>query len=142
MALIRPADHSDLLELERIEKNSFASPHWRADNFLVYGCTVAEVEGRVAGFLVARTVFDGKDDEPAEREILNLAVDPRYRRIGIASALLRAELRRRATQFFLEVRESNFGARKLYENFGFKEMARRAEYYADPVETAIVMRMK
>lgn len=141
MALIRPADQGDGLTLERIEQRSFPSPHWRADNFLLYECTVAEVDGVVAGFLVSRGVFQGDGGTRSEREILNLAVDPLYRGRGVATALLRTELRRRGTHF-LEVRESNIAAQKLYIKFGFKEVGRRADYYNDPVETAIVMSLK
>ena len=141
MAVIRRADRDDCLTLERIEKQSFPSPHWRAAHFLVYECTVAEVDGVIAGFLVARSAFEGDEITPAEREILNLAVDPSYRRQGIATALLSAELRRRATHF-LEVRQSNIAAQKLYAKFGFKEVGRRADYYSDPIETAIVMSLK
>lgn len=142
MPLIRLATHSDLFALESIEERSFSTPHWRAPNFQIYNCTVAEVDQQVVGFLVSRTVFRGKGAVPSEQEILNLAVDPFYRRKGIASALLRTELGHPATHFFLEVRESNLGARQLYERFGFKEIGRREEYYSDPVETAIVMRLK
>jgi ribosomal-protein-alanine N-acetyltransferase len=142
MALIRPADHADLFDLERIEKRSFTTPHWKAANFLVYDCAVAEVDAHVAGFLVSRIVFAGDENIPSEQEILNLAVDPQYRRKGIASALLHSTLRNPATRFFLEVRESNAAARHLYERFGFREVGQRPEYYSDPTETAIVMRLK
>jgi ribosomal-protein-alanine N-acetyltransferase len=142
MAVIRPADYHDLADLERIERLSFSTPHWRGDNFLLYDCSVAEVDGKVAGFLVFRTVFQGNASHPSEQEILNLAVDPVFRRQGIASALLRSRLRNIGTHFFLEVREGNRAARQLYEKFGFKEVGRRPEYYSDPVETGIVMRMK
>lgn len=142
MAVLRPADYDDLADLERIETLSFATPRWRAPNFMVYDCTVAEVDGQVAGFLVFRTVFQGDDSIPSEQEILNLAVDPVFRRRGIASALLRSAVRKPGTHFFLEVRESNRAARHLYETFGFKEVGRRPEYYSDPTETAIVMRLK
>ena len=45
----------------------------------------------------------------------------RRRRRGVARALLQAELRREKTQWFLEVRESNSSAIKLYESTGFRE---------------------
>jgi [ribosomal protein S18]-alanine N-acetyltransferase len=141
MPLIRPANPGDLLELERIEQRSFPMPHWRAENFLSYRCVVAEVDGKVAGFLVSRIVFPENEDLPAEREILNLAVDPAYRRRGIATALLRSELKHRGTHF-LEVRESNVGARELYQKLGFKAVGRRPDYYSFPLEAAIVMQMK
>lgn len=92
-------------------------------------------------FLVSRETFQGSEHELAEREILNLAVAPSFRRKGIAKTLLGHELRRRAA-FFLEVRESNMAAQNLYFQFGFREIARRPRYYQDPSEGAIVMQMK
>ncbi len=71
-------------------------------------------------------------------EVLNLATDAAYRRQGIASALLHSV---EAEEVFLEVRESNEAARKLYEKLGFLPVGTRPEYYDDPVETAIVMRL-
>ena len=41
--------------------------------------------------------------------------------------------------FFLEVRESNIPAIKLYEKFEFKIMGVRKNYYHSPAENAIVM---
>lgn len=95
----------------------------------------------MAGFLVSRIVFPENEPLLAEREILNLAVDPAFRRLGIATELLRGELQFRATHY-LEVRESNMEARKLYQKLGFTEIGRRPEYYSFPTETAIVMQMK
>src|SRR3546814_15978831 len=45
--------------------------------------TIAELDGRVAGFAIARTIMD-------EAELLLLAVDPARRRRGIGRALLRS----------------------------------------------------
>jgi ribosomal-protein-alanine N-acetyltransferase len=41
---------------------------------------------------------------------------------------------------FLEVRESNGGARALYASRGFEVAGRRAKYYRKPVEDALVLR--
>jgi ribosomal-protein-alanine N-acetyltransferase len=139
--LFRPATKDDVPALVELEHVSFAVPNWPADTFLRYDCTVAEVSGDIGGFLVSRQIFSGSATEPAEREILNLAVDPRYRRLGIATMLIRLEFSKRAI-CLLEVRESNLAARTLYERFGFVEISRRVEYYNNPTETAIVMRMK
>ena len=111
------------------------------DDFLADECTIAEIDGRIAGFLVARQTFPAADGSPAEREILNVAVANRYRRQGIGTALLQNELGRRAV-CFLEVRESNGAALALYRKLGFVEVGRRPQYYDAPVETAIVMKMK
>ncbi len=138
---IRPATRTDLPALLKIEHESFSRPHWTARDFLEYPCTVAEIDGQVAGLLVCREVFGGDDTSPPEREILNLAVAHEFRRRGIASALLRHELSRGGS-YFLEVRESNLGAQELYRRFGFTEIAQRANYYRFPAERAIVMHMK
>jgi ribosomal-protein-alanine N-acetyltransferase len=140
-AVLRPATKDDVPALVELERSSFTVPNWPADTFLRYDCTVAEVLGEVGGFLVSREIFGGTNTAPPEREILNLAVDTRYRRAGIATLLIKQEFRKKA-RFFLEVRESNMAARALYERLGFLEISRRAEYYNNPTETAIVMRMK
>lgn len=102
---------------------------------------VALLDGRIAGFLVARETFPGNGEALPEREILNLAVDAALRRLGVASALLKHELAFGGTHF-LEVRESNAAARALYRKFGFVEVGTRRDYYDDPIEKAIVMRRK
>ena len=124
-----------------IEQESFSHPNWKARDFFKHRTIVAEVEGRIAGFLVSRQNFAGDAFSPPEREILNLAVFPQFRRLGIASALLSEELQAEA-DFFLEVRESNLAAQALYRRFGFREVGRRRAYYQFPIETAIVMKMK
>jgi ribosomal protein S18 acetylase RimI-like enzyme len=136
---IRPAAESDLGVLVEIEQEAFTD-HWTAESFLQYSCTIAELEGQVAGFLVSREVFSGGNATPAEREILNLAVAPRFRRLGVAACLVRHELRHKAS-LYLEVRESNRAARALYGKLGFVEVSRRTGYYRHPPETAIVMKM-
>jgi ribosomal-protein-alanine N-acetyltransferase len=69
-----------------------------------------------------------------------VAVDPGYRRRGIAQALLREALRetgaRRAT---LEVRRSNEAAIALYAKLGFQVTAVRYRYYNNPDEDALIL---
>lgn len=139
--ILRPAEPKDLAGILEIEREAFRNEPWTAEDFAGDDCTVVEVEGRVGGFLVSRQTFPAAQGERAEREILNLAVRQEYRGRGLAKALLRHEVGRRAIHF-LEVRESNIVARKLYGQMGFVEVGRRPEYYDSPVETAIVMRMK
>jgi ribosomal-protein-alanine N-acetyltransferase len=45
-----------------------------------------------------------------------------------------------ARTVFLEVRESNASARKLYEARQFAVAGRRAKYYRQPEEDALIMR--
>ena len=138
---IRKAKADDLRALVAIEEDSFVRPHWDAGSFLKFDCVVAELEGRIAGFLVSREIFPSHNGIKAEREILNIAVAPVHRRMGVATLLLQHERGNNATHY-LEVRESNSGAQALYRKLGFAEIGRRPEYYDFPRETAIVMHMK
>jgi ribosomal-protein-alanine N-acetyltransferase len=138
---LRPAATADAPALAEIELEAFPDPSWTAEDFLLYNCTVAEVNGQVAGFLVSRETFAGDKDAPPEREIVNLAVRTGFRRQGLAKQLIQHEMRR-AASIFLEVRESNAAAIQLYKNAGFKEVSRRRDYYDNPVESAIVMSVK
>lgn len=138
---LRSARETDLPALLAIEQEAFSHPNWTAADFLENECTVAEIDGQIGGFLVAREIFEGDASSPPEREILNIAVDPAFRRRGVASALLKHELKGKSV-CFLEVRESNVAAQQLYRKFGFKEIAQRPHYYQHPKERAIVMQMK
>ena len=43
---------------------------------------------------------------------------------------------------YLEVRKSNKAARMLYESEGFVKTGERRDYYADPIEDAVMMEIK
>lgn len=78
-----------------------------------------------------------------EAHIINVAVDPGHRRLGIARKLV-SDLLLKARELgmvcaTLEVRASNDAAAKLYEGLGFKQTAVRRSYYPDNKEDAIVM---
>lgn len=78
-----------------------------------------------------------------EGEITNVAVRPDHRKQGIADAILTAvfsEAQNRGTRtIYLEVRESNIPAQKLYEKHGFVSCGIRKNFYRKPTEHAIVM---
>ena len=69
----------------------------------------------------------------AEAHVLNLGVDPAYRRRGHGRKMLYQLLTRArqlgAERAFLEVRVSNRGAQELYHQFGFHEIGVRLQYY-------------
>jgi len=91
---------------------------------------------RVQGFIIGRTAGD-------QWEIENVAVDPSKRRQGLGAELVREFLNRTrggANEVFLEVRESNLAAHKLYEKMGFVQVGRRKSYYQEPLEDAILLR--
>lgn len=81
-----------------------------------------------------------------DMDILNLAVAPNQRRRGLGRLLLASLLDHAASSrvqhVFLEVREGNQEARRLYESAGFRETQRRPGFYREPVEDAILMRLE
>jgi polysaccharide biosynthesis protein PslH len=133
--LIRPAQEQDLAEIAEIQHSAPESSQWQAQDYLAFDCQIAFMNDHIAGFLVSRSVAD------KEREILNIAIHPDFRRLHVATELLRAELSRWPGAHFLEVRESNAAARRLYEGLGFQAIGERPAYYDNPSETGIVMRI-
>jgi len=132
---IRRAETGDLDQITAIQATAPEASQWLTPDYLTFDCQVATLDGQIAGFVVSRTVGD------REREILNVAVRPDLRRLRIATELLRAEMERWPGAHFLEVRESNTGARQLYEGLGFEAVGSRPGYYENPPESGIVMRI-
>jgi ribosomal-protein-alanine acetyltransferase len=140
---IRPAALADVAALGAIERRCFSDP-WSEVAFqeaLLSEWTFAMVAegGRgLAGYLIGR-------EAAGSGEILNLAVAPEFRRRGIGGALLEEGLaafrRLRASEVFLEVRESNHSAQALYLARGFRAVGQRAAYYRNPREDALVLRL-
>ena len=75
-----------------------------------------------------------------EIEILNVAVDSTSRRRGIGRSLICELIGKSPGTVFLEVRQSNIAARKLYHSLGFEVAGVRQDYYSQPMESAIVMK--
>ena len=64
-----------------------------------------------------------------------------FSRANMVKASIRESQARGARFLFLEVRESNEGARGLYAKVGFEVVGVRKDYYHEPVEDAIVMKL-
>ena len=130
----RAASEPDLDELWRIQSVSLPAVQWKVADYLRHDCIVATIQDRLAGFAVARrTAAD-------ELEILNVAVDPPFRRRGVARKLIEQLLSNFRGNVYLEVRASNLAARKLYHSLGFEAIGVRSDYYDSPGESAIVMK--
>lgn len=144
ITLLRAMTLADLPAVIAIERASQPVP-WtegmlrdclRAD----YWNTVAvAADGAIMAFVI---LSSGGGDA----HVLNIAVDPRYRRRGLArqllSALMEAARLREADQLFLEVRAGNEPALTLYRDLGFAEVAVRKAYYprvGGGSEDAIIM---
>ena len=80
-----------------------------------------------------------------EGEIYRVATLPSYRGRGIAKNLItrltRDEGELGLRDLYLEVRESNVPARRLYTGCGFKEISKRRNYYKNPSEDAVIMHL-
>ena len=101
-------------------------------------CWLVAVDGeKVCGYVGSQAVL-------GEADMMNIAIDPTYRRQGIARELvaqLIAELKKTDNyQLTLEVRASNAPAISLYEAMGFVQVGRRPKYYSKPVEDALILR--
>jgi len=93
-------------------------------------------EGQLIGHSICHQIID-------ELHILTLCVDAPYRRRGYGRILLEEVLRRGAfhgaTKAWLEVREGNYAARRLYLAVGFEEHSIRRGYYSDNQEDAVIL---
>lgn len=139
---IRKMIEADLEQVIAIDQESFSLPwpersfrYELTDNYTSRGW-VAETDGRVAAMMVGWLIVD-------ELHIATIATHSAYRRRGIGRRILVHALCAARTEgairSFLEVRESNVVAIKMYENLGFVEDGRRKEYYKDNNEDAILM---
>ncbi len=146
--MIGRGDLQDLDRLVDLENESFSAP-WTRKMFQVeleenpfghlWTARLASKDGAerdIVGYISFWIVFE-------ELRIMNLAVEARFRRQGVARTLVRRTLEfaraRGALRAVLEVRASNDAAQALYEGEGFKQVAIRAKYYTNPVEDAVLM---
>jgi ribosomal-protein-alanine N-acetyltransferase len=133
----------DLGAVERIERRSYASP-WSRSMFaselakpssLCLGAFELERKALV-GYLIISRYVDAW-------HVMNIAVEPDFRRRGVATMLLERLFELTAGNgdrgYTLEVRVSNKGAITLYERLGFRARGMRPGYYTDNREDAIVM---
>ncbi len=136
---MRPADVARVAELEAA---SFSTP-WRASTFATLldrpGAELLVVEhddAGVIGYAVLWCILD-------QGELANIAIDRAWRGRGLGSRLLARALKvardRGVEVVYLEVRESNDAAQRMYRRFGFTQVAVRRGYYERPREDARVM---
>jgi ribosomal-protein-alanine N-acetyltransferase len=138
---IRGLQMRDLGAIEEIERRSYATP-WSRSMFAgelakpSSICLGAFEGGQLVGYMIISRYVDAW-------HVMNVAVDPAHRRRGIAMSLLERlfELTDDGTRrgYTLEVRVSNDGAIRLYEEAGFHARGIRRGYYTDNREDALIM---
>jgi ribosomal-protein-alanine N-acetyltransferase len=141
---LRPLTLSDLGAIERIERSAYPTP-WSRSMFageiakqssICIGAIDTEDGERLVGYLIISRYADAW-------HIMNVAVDPDYRRRGIATQLLGRLFELTSSDdrrgYTLEVRVSNGHAIKLYEGLGFVARGIRRGYYTDNREDALIM---
>ena len=121
------------LEKEIFKSSAFSKSYLntliKGDNSFIY---VYLIDDKVCGYLM---ILDSID----VYEILAIATVEEYRNKGIAQELLD---KIKTKDIFLEVRESNKVAINFYKKNNFKEISIRKNYYSEPTENAIIMKLE
>tara|TARA_B100000686_G_C16708473_1_gene927701 strand:+ start:979 stop:1518 length:540 start_codon:yes stop_codon:yes gene_type:complete len=139
---IRDISPSDLEAILEIDEKVFTET-WSRNFFLkqlefpdIYIARVAVSDNEVVGHAGLTVVVD-------EGHITTVAIEPNQQGVGIGSYLLadlcRIAISRGLLALTLEVRISNYPARKLYQRFGFVPAGFRRNYYSDTNEDALIM---
>ena len=140
---VRPATEADVDAIVVSEADNLGADAWSA-GLVAEGVAgrlptvhylVAESEGRLVGHAVASLVAE-------VAELQRIAVAERWRRRGVAGALLdevvALAVRAGADRLLLEVREDNAAALAFYTAAGFVEVDRRRRYYRDGASAVVL----
>jgi [ribosomal protein S18]-alanine N-acetyltransferase len=148
---IRPVEAAHVADLIRIGEETNLS-RWTAQNYLdemknpsaIMLRLVAE-DNSTIGFVVGRTVIGGEAETQLDAEIYNIAIDRERQGNGFGQVLFDEFLRvcsgQQVRNIWLEVRESNQKAITFYGKNGFTQVQTRNNFYTDPREAALLMRL-
>ena len=138
---VRKMKKDDLDRVSQIEKECFSTP-WSRDSFedMIDNPAALYMVAEDNGYIVANC---GVIIAAGEGDICNVAVDPSYRKRGIAKLLLTRVMEEASKEmgvlsFTLEVRRSNTAAISLYEKLGFVNEGIRPGFYTSPKEDAVI----
>ena len=138
---ISAADENDIGEIAALE-TKYIPGGWSEKGFSEWLMGERRVflkalcDGKIAGFLNSSWLLD-------EGELLNIAVEEKFRHYGIGRKLMQELFEKmhsnNVEKLFLEVREKNDTAIRFYRGLGFAECGKRKDYYTDPSDNAIIM---
>lgn len=136
---MQPADVAQVAELEKL---CFSAP-WsenaiRGELTNPLSLWLVAVDGdTIAGYVGSQSVM-------GEADVMNIAVAPAYRRLGVAERLVKLLVdiltADNISSLTLEVRASNEPAIALYRKMSFVQIGRRPNYYTKPKEDALILR--
>jgi len=139
-------DVKDLDEVLAIEALASPTP-WSKNMFAEemqnpFSCCFViriEVESKqaVIGFICFRNMSE-------ESELLNIAVHPHYRRLGVGKRLMQFYIdfssQRGVKAFYLEVNSSNQSAIHLYQYFSYQSFGMRKKFYQRQFDALLMMK--
>ena len=136
----QPDELQQLLEIENMSFNRFDAYNLEDfERWYQYNpdlCLVAEIEGRIAGYMITRIL-------PTQGDLASLAIHSNYKRHGLATALFNYTVKRvkeyGKKQITLEVRKNNSSALAFWHKMGFVPFGSHPGFYEDG-EEAILMR--
>jgi ribosomal protein S18 acetylase RimI-like enzyme len=109
------------------------------------GPASANFIARESGVDVGLVAVFAEPDAPGRMHLVSMWVDPRYRRRGVARALVDRAVRwaaeRRAREVILWVADHNTAARQLYERIGFRPTGERQPLPSNPARTESLLRL-
>ncbi|TLU75521.1 ribosomal protein S18-alanine N-acetyltransferase [Mannheimia varigena] len=141
--MIEPVQAQDFDRLFEIEQRAHLVP-WSKGTLLnnqgeKYLNLKLMEKNQIVAFAISQIVLD-------EATLFNIAVAPEFQGKGVGKRLLSDLIlqlqQRNVATLWLEVRESNLAAQKLYSSLGFNEVTIRKNYYPTPnggKENAVVM---
>ena len=139
MEIKNKINKTELAQIYEISKEQFNEESWNLNQFeSSYNSPssiflVIKESEKVVSFILAMDLIDSIN-------LLLIATKENYKRRGFSKQLINC-LKQYNKKIWLEVKEGNSPARKLYEGLGFKEIYTRKKYYSNG-ENAIIYELE
>jgi ribosomal-protein-alanine N-acetyltransferase len=149
--LVRRCERRDLDQVLEIEKASFPDPYprtafeWllaRAGQGFCVACDKADEDNSatevVVGYIACGITLRGKG------HVISIATRSDFRHRGVGTLLMESVFgylrKKKVSEVFLEVRQSNQVAINFYRRLLFSEVDRRPRYYSDGEDAMVMQR--
>lgn len=132
-------------DIFEIEKEAFPYDGWSEksiaetignNDYICLGVFDDNADNIINGYLFLKKSFE-------ECELVKIAINQAKQNRGLGHILLKngidMSLTNNCNKIFLEVRQSNQKAIKLYKKTGFMEIGKRKRFYHSPIEDAVIM---